>query len=67
MCITAGYNLAGDRLETLGDEFLQETGILGEVTNALGELLRGHGVLVHGPAEVLLIHGDLLNILTGGD
>ena len=51
-----------NRLEGEGllDENAQLRAVLGEITKTFRELLGGHGILVHGPAERLLVESDLL-------
>lgn len=44
------------QLHHAGDELLKLDGINGEVANAFGQLLGGHGVLIHHPSENLFVH-----------
>src|SRR5687768_3593152 len=57
---------SGSCSEQLLHELLQLHNVGGEGADALGGLFGGHGVLVEGEAEGLLVEADLLQVGGGG-
>mmetsp|Transcript_7486 Transcript_7486/g.16559 ORF Transcript_7486/g.16559 Transcript_7486/m.16559 type:complete len:275 (+) Transcript_7486:117-941(+) len=47
------------------DNFFQTDNILGKVSNTVGQLFRGHWVLIHHPAKCFFVHVNLFNLHEG--
>ena len=57
-------NVQTSSLKPFSDELLQLDGVDSKFANTLGKLLNSHLILIVLPTERLLVHGNLLEVLS---